>query len=174
MEDQVIICNMDPQLQGLGTDHMPILTTIELAAWQSELPTMYNYRMMDWEEFNKELEARLADIPAPVLLTSKVQFHMAIEALTGMIQDTTHTMVLVSKPSPHAKQWWNKELLNIKKKKNRLSSSSYKNRAISKHLAHKEHRKICNEYREAIIHAKQNHWNKLLEDISNSDVWIVN
>jgi hypothetical protein len=130
--------------------------------------------MMDWEEFNEELEARLAEIPAPTPLASKILFHAAVEALTGTIQDMIHTTVPITKPSPHAKRWWNKELLNLKKKKNRLSSSSYKNRAISKHPAHEEHRKICNEYGEAIIQAKQNHWNDFLEDISNGDVWIVN
>jgi hypothetical protein len=130
---------------------VPILMTIVLLVHWIKPPPTYNFRMTDWEEFTEELEIRLADMPAPVPLTSKALFQVAIEDLTGMIQDTICTTIPTSKPSPHAKRWWNKELSNLKKKKNRLSSSSYKNHTMSKHPAHEQHRKIGNEYGEAIM-----------------------
>jgi hypothetical protein len=51
-----------------------------------------------------QLEARLEDIPEPVILMAKPQFHAMVKALTGMLQDIIQTTVPMSKPSPHAKR----------------------------------------------------------------------
>jgi len=46
--------------------------------------------------------------------------------------------------------------------KNKLSSTSYKYRAIADHLSHLQHRKIRNKYGKAIIKAKREHWQEFL------------
>jgi hypothetical protein len=43
--------------------------------------------MTDWGKFKEELEARLEDIPKPVILTAKPQFHSTVNALTDALQD---------------------------------------------------------------------------------------
>jgi hypothetical protein len=78
--------------------------------------------MVDWEEFNKELEARLVDIPPPEILATEPQFQAAVHDITKTLRDVIHTTVTLTKPSPHSKRWWNKDLSNLKKKKNKLSS----------------------------------------------------
>jgi len=54
----------DPHLRGPSTDHIPILTMLELPVQQTMPPLVYSFRLTDWEEFRAELEARLVDIPA--------------------------------------------------------------------------------------------------------------
>jgi hypothetical protein len=174
MADLIVICDTDPRLRGPGTDRVPILTTVELPARHTVIPPTYNFRMEDLEEFNKELEARLVDIPPPATLATEPQFQAAVHHITEMLRDIIHTTVTLAKPSPHSKHWWNKDLSNLKKKKNKLSSLLYKYRAIRDHPIHKEHRQIRNKYLEAILLTKQEHWNNFLEDISNSDIWIAN
>jgi hypothetical protein len=76
-------------------------------------------------------------------------------------------------PSPQSNRWWNKTLSNLKKERNKLSSLSYKYCTIRDHPTHEEHRQIRNEYGEAILQMKQEHWNEFLEDISYDDIWIA-
>jgi hypothetical protein len=109
----------------------------------------------------------------PETIKTKVQFLAAVNGLTGVIQDAICTTVPTSKPSLHFKQWWNKELSTLKKRKNKLSSISYKNCAIQDHHSHEEHRQIWNKYGNKIQKAKKEHWNNFLEEILNGDIWIA-
>jgi hypothetical protein len=173
-EELVVICNTDLCLRGPGTDHVPILTILELPAPRINSSPTYNFWMTDWDDFREELGIRIADIPAPTIISNNAQFQAAVQDLTWVLQDVICMSVPMSKPSPHAKHWWKKELLNLKKKKKKLSSVSYKNCTIQDHLSHAEHRQVRNKYGEAIIQAKQGHWNDFLKDVSNRDVWIAN
>jgi hypothetical protein len=98
--DLIVICDMDPQLRGPGTDHIPILTNVELPVICTVIPPTYNFRMVDWEEFNKELEARLVDIPPPEILATKPQFEAAVHDITETLRDVIHTTVTLTKPFP--------------------------------------------------------------------------
>jgi hypothetical protein len=44
-EEMVTICNTDPRLRGSGTDHMPILTTLELPASKKKISPACNWRL---------------------------------------------------------------------------------------------------------------------------------
>ena len=112
-EAMLVSCMTDPWLRGPGTDHIPILTTLEFSAVCTTSLPSYNFRAMDWDEFNNELAARLTDILIPVLIVLETDFHEAVGNLTGVIQDTIHTTVQLSTPSPHSKQWWNKKLESL-------------------------------------------------------------
>jgi len=62
----------------------------------------------------------------------------------------------------------------LKKNKNKLSSTSYKYRALTDHPSHEEHRQARREYSGAIMKAKQEHWAAYLEGLSYADVWPAN
>ena len=45
--DKVITCTTDPHLRGPGTDHVPILTTLELPVeWVASTPS-YNFQAVE-------------------------------------------------------------------------------------------------------------------------------
>src|ERR1700723_4440396 len=113
--------------------------------------------MTDWKVFNEELAARLVDIPLPAALTTELEFQDAVNNLTSTLQDVIRTTVPMTKPCPHSKRWWNKDLSDIKKAKNKLSSVSYKFRAVPDHPSHEQHRVVRNQYGDAILRAKDEH-----------------
>ena len=172
-ESLLVSCTTDPRLRGPGTDHVPILTTLEFPVERITAPSTYNFRLTDWGEFRAELTARLSDIGVPGPITTETAFHDAVSELTGVVQDTIRTTVQISSPSPFSKRWWNKKLENLKKEKNKLSSLSYRYRALSGHSSHKEHRRVRNLYREEITNAKQEHWAAFLEDMTYGGDFLV-
>jgi hypothetical protein len=130
--------------------------------------------MTDWKDFKEELAIRLTDIPLPTSLTTEDEFQAAVNNLTSTLQDVIRTTVPVSRPCPHSKRWWSKELSDLKKRKNKLSGISYKYRAVPDHPSHEQHKAACNHYGDAIVKAKEQHWVDFLEEAEERDLWIAN
>ena len=97
-----------------------------------------------------------------------------LSVLTEAIQSTMHEVVLRWHPSPHSKRWWSRELTELKKRKNKLSNTSYYFWALPDHLVHEEHRAIRSKYSTAISNTKWEHWTAFLEGLSYSEVWMAN
>ena len=125
---------------------------------------MYNFRAVDWEDFQENLAIRLLEIPAPQPLRTDQQFQEAAENLTAVLQDMICTRVPVNKPCPFPKRWWNNNLSRKKTNMKKLSRLAYRYRAFTDHESHPELRKARNEYGEAIIEAKQRHWEEFLKN----------
>ena len=53
-------CNTVTLQRGINTDHLPILTKLDLATPIAEESAIHNFRDVDWEQFNKGLERQLA------------------------------------------------------------------------------------------------------------------
>ena len=153
---------------------MPILMTLELLVeWVDNTPS-YNFQVVEWDKFREELARRLLEMPEPGTLDTVSNYENMVSSLTCILQETISVAVPKSRPSPHSKRWWNKELDTLKKKKNKLRSLSYKFRALADHPSHKEHRRIWRDYSSAITKAKQEHWASFLEGLSFTDVWTAN
>src|SRR6266481_3081946 len=165
---------MDPRLQGPGTDHVPILTLVELPVDTAPVVPSCDFRMTDRGEFREELESQLSELPLPGILTEKTSLFSVIDHLTEAIQVAIHTKVPITQPSPHSKCWWNKEISMLKRQKNQLSNASYKYHTISDHPTHEEHRKVRNLYANEIHLAKKAHWVDFLEGMAGGDIWIAN
>ena len=173
-EQFIVRCDTDPRLRGPGTDHVPILTVIDLPLERKVSPPSPNFRMTDWKDFNEELVARLVDIPLPTALLTEEDFQIAVTNLTSTLQDVIRTTVPITKPCPYSKRWWNKELSDLKKIKNKLSSVSYKYRGLSDHPSHEQHKAVRNQYGDAIAKAKLQHWKDFLEEAEERELWIAN
>ena len=172
--DKLIFCITEPQLRGLGTDHLPILTKLELLVDRVKSPPMRSFCDVDWESFCKVLETNLLDILGPDPIGSEEGLNMAVVDLTQAIQDAIGTTIPFTCPSPHCKRWWTHDLDVAKRSKNRLSQLSYRYRALPDHPVHEEHRAMQHAYGEAIHKAKREHWTAFIEDLSYSDIWIAN
>ena len=89
-----------------------------------------------------------------------------MSGLTGVLQDVTHTTMPLVRPSPYSKHWWNRQLAQLKKKKNKLNELSYRFRALPAHPSHEELWRASSKYSKAILKAKREHWVGLLEGLS--------
>ncbi|CAA7270496.1 unnamed protein product [Cyclocybe aegerita] len=90
--------------------------------------------MADWEEFNKVLGDELLDIPPPGPLHTPLEIDIAASTLTKALQNTIEKTIKEQKPLPQAKRWWNSQLEELRKAKNKLSTESYCLRALENHL----------------------------------------
>src|SRR6266481_1666324 len=63
--NRVIICDMDPWQRGPSTDHVPVLTTVELEVPAREEEARRNFREMEWDDFREELAMQLDHILGP-------------------------------------------------------------------------------------------------------------
>ena len=148
------MCDTDPHLRGPGADHVPILTTIDLSVPCLPQAAPHNFRVVDWAAFREHLEAALSELPPAALLTSRASFHSAVSSLTEVLQATIGMQVPPTRPSPYSKRWWSKRLSDLKKQKNKLSSLSYRYRALPEHHSHDEHRRVRNLYSDEIWKVK--------------------
>ena len=73
-EELVVVCDMDPRRQGLGTEHMPILTTLDISMPKKDEGVHINFREADWDKYRKELEAQLCLTLDPCMLLDEAQF----------------------------------------------------------------------------------------------------
>jgi hypothetical protein len=64
-ENTLISCNTLPEHRGINTDHLPILTELNLAITQTIEEDIPNFRDVDWEEFGNELGKQLTKLPPP-------------------------------------------------------------------------------------------------------------
>ncbi|KAG2117620.1 hypothetical protein DEU56DRAFT_717608, partial [Suillus clintonianus] len=138
------LCDTAPRRRPPCTDHVPIYSILDLNIPQATTSINPNYRDVDWDEFRGALTRNLADIPPPIIITSEEQFQLAAANLNSAIKRTMEEKVPKTKPSPHAKRWWTKELTQMLKQKNESSGQSYKYRALPEHHIHEEHRQYHN------------------------------
>jgi len=107
-------------------------------------------------------------------ITNELQFQTAASNLNNAIKKTIKEKVPTTKPSPHAKRWWTKDLTMMMKEKNKLSGQSYKLRGLPDHPIHEEHCKFRNKVTETIHKTKQEHWIDYLEDLNQQSIYTAN
>jgi hypothetical protein len=71
---------------------------------------------MDWDKFNRVLNAKLSDLPVAAnahVLQLPSDLDEFIGAVTGAIQGTISQVIPLCVPSPYKKLWWTKELTKL-------------------------------------------------------------
>ena len=172
--DTFISCNTYPQLRPQKTDHMPVISVLELEPERTILVDKHNYKMTDWEEFRETLGGRLEELGDVGEITSLAQFHNKIAQLDDAIKVTVQEHVPLTRLSPYTKRWWNKGLSELKKGKEKLARKSYERRALNNDPVHEEFRQARNGYSKAIQDTKAEHWMEWLETLDEEGVWAAN
>ncbi|OAX31068.1 hypothetical protein K503DRAFT_704282, partial [Rhizopogon vinicolor AM-OR11-026] len=131
----VLTCTTAPELKGPKTDHIPILLTLALETPQTNKEPKRNWRETDWEN-----------------------------RITQVILDITDQCVPHTKPCPHARRWWTKQLTDLRHKVNRLSRQAYLMRGLPLHSCHDELKAARSLYADEITSTKKQHWIDWLED----------
>jgi benzoyl-CoA reductase/2-hydroxyglutaryl-CoA dehydratase subunit BcrC/BadD/HgdB len=113
---------------------------------------------VDWKEFNKTLTNSLLSFQPDEPTVTIQEFTKTAKGVTDAILSTIDKHVPYTRPSPHSKRWWTKDLSTMKEKTAKLTSISFTLRALPDHLSHKEHRELRNKYAKVIKQTKHNHW----------------
>ena len=170
----ITLCEVDPAARPPTTDHLPIITKIQIPQQKASTLTTFNFRDVNWPAFRSNLRKKLNRSPTPHQFQNPEQITTALNSLTSSIQSTIQEIVPLSKPHPDTKRWWTPQLKNMRKKLNRLRNLSFQYRAIANHPAHSKLKRDSNTYSEAIIRTKRNHWENFLNELSSADIWTAN
>ena len=171
--DLFIQCDTNPGLRGPNTDHLPILSILDLPPTCNTPKSTRNFHTTDWKDFTDHLKTLLSNSETRKL-TSVTEFRSALDTINAALQSTIEAKVLVNKPFPHTKRWWMHELNNLRKKKNRLANASHRWRGLPDHASHQEHREALKEYAKKIESTKKEHWENWLLNASEKDIWTAN
>ena len=170
-----ISCNVKPELRPAITDHLPIISVIDLTYAQSQQPARFNYKAVDWDAYNNRLDTEIKDSAAALTtpIDSIAKLEQATDQLFEAIDKTTREVASPIKLTPHTKRWWTKDLSTLRISRNRASAEHYKWRGLPDHPSHAEYRKLNADFVRAIEHAKASHWKEWIEHASGEDVWTI-
>jgi hypothetical protein len=167
-------CTTDPGLRGPNTDHLPILSTIDIPLPRNQPKQSRNFREVDWRTFNQHLTTRLSEHPQPQRITTEGEFRASLDIINNALKATVEDQIPISKPLPHTKRWWTSDLTVLRKARNRLANVAYRWRATPNHPAHQQLKTANKEYAELIKKSKKEHWENWLTNASERDVWTAN
>lgn len=170
----LVSCDTSPENRGPNTDHLPILTCIDVKLTSSSSTPTLNYRAVDWENFKRKLQSELDRIGPPRILGGEDEFQRMARDLDRALQNTIETEVPKTKSQPHQKRWWNRDLTKLRKELKTLSKTSHMFRAIPDHPSHSTRKEKAKEYNKAIKKAKREHWIEWLEEVDNAGLWTAN
>lgn len=171
---RVVSCVTSPENRGPNTDHLPVLTQIDLAITSSESSPTRNYREVDWTKFNRKLRMELEAMGPPRILASEAEFQSSARKIELALQRTVEAEVPKTRPHPHRKRWWNKDLTKMRNDLKTLSKASHVFRALPNHPSHRLRKEKAREYDKAISKAKKEHWLEWLEEMDGNGLWTAN
>ena len=170
----LISCDTDPENRGPNTDHVPIVTVLDLTPPASDDTPSWNYRAVDWQQFSTALSKELEKIDPPRLLETKEDFQKAAKQLDDTLRRTVELAVPRTKPHPHQKRWWTRELTTLMGELKRLRKLAYKFRALLDHPIHAALSEKTKEVDKVIKTTKEKHWKEWLQNASGNDLWTAN
>lgn len=115
--DRILQCKTFPELRPPKTDHIPILTSLDIK-WHLKINTLkFNFHKVDWKDFKDMLRTYLLDTQdsIPPELQTPQEFHAALKCVTEAIKKAVECNVPKSRPSLYSKRWWMTELTEMKK-----------------------------------------------------------
>lgn len=172
--DSFISCTTDPEKRPPTTDHLPIISTIDMIPPLIKDKPRFNYRATDWPALVEKMGSALREIPAPRELITVGDFNEVLDKLISTIERIVTENVPKSKPSPHAKRWWSKELAQSRATMRKLANKSHSKRARRQDPVHEQFRRARNDYTEQIKKAKREHWACWIENVSATTIWTTN
>jgi hypothetical protein len=156
--DLIIACNTEPSKRGINSDHLPILTKLDLATTIIKESATHNFREVDWEEFNKELGKNLAVIEPAVTIRMQYQLNDSCNKLMTAIQTTISKVVLITRINAKSKHWWIKELTKLRRQADNLGRTASKLSHLPYHHLHAEHAAAVKLYHSTLKTTKRQHW----------------
>ncbi|KAJ3759429.1 hypothetical protein EV360DRAFT_9432, partial [Lentinula raphanica] len=126
LAEHVLMCNTIPSKRPVLTDHIPILTIIDVRVPYADQRMRWNWAQTDWDRFKERVKEELEKKPPPRELHNIDEFNDALKSFDDMFTSLRDELVPKAKPSPYQRRWWNKQLTEMKKKMNNLANKSHR------------------------------------------------
>ena len=155
----------DTPLPSTGSDHVPILITLESPRFKLPPPTP-NWSKTDWSRILPALPSLTP--PPPPSVCSSSAFEEWFDTHSNKVKTLISSNTPVSRPSPRSKPWWSPLLSHLRSafhwasRTYRSSRDSYDQSAL---------RSTRRSYFSAIKKAKFAHWSTYLSTLNPSSVW---
>jgi hypothetical protein len=129
---------MQVNTPGINTDHLPILTSLDLDIPRAPSNPPRNFQNMDWELFEKTLVSKLDRLGPQTHIHTPGEIEMACSKLMEAIQETILEEVPLTNIGIRSKKWWTKELTKLRQEANRKASKASKYKEWPEHHSHME------------------------------------
>ena len=110
------------------------------------------------------------------LLVAKIRFKdefiVKVNELVHIIGEVLEDHLKERCPSPFKHCWWTKELTQLKKHQNWLSSKAFKMQHVCNHPIHIEYKAAVNKFKEAMQETSSQDWTDWLKAASKQDLHI--
>ena len=170
-----ISCSVNPALQPAHTNHLPIISVINLTYTLCKQDIRFNYKNVDWKTYNESLKNNLTEVAT--LLNRPIELTQTIKITTNLlfeaINKTTGEVVPLIKITPHMKRWWTKELMILHKSRNRAGTEHYRWHSLPDHPSHLNYQMENRAFTVAIEKAKAEHWKEWINHASGEDIWAI-
>lgn len=170
LQDRIIRCEVQRHDQCPRADHFPIVTTIDAKADEHEEEVGWNFRKVEWDEFEEELGRQLEGIPRTRIGT-KEEMEERLGDIMDALTRTVEAKVQRRRGSPYTKRWWSEELSRMRARARKLGRESWRRIADANHPIHEDFRRARNDYGQAIKDEKRRHWEEWLEQVDTKTVW---
>ena len=128
----ILSCEVQSNLWPANTDHLPIITMLDLNYYPTRSGTHFNFKKVEWDNFEKSVKEELENSPllnSPTLNLPQ-DLEQAVEELFKILHKATTGRVPVIKPQFHLKHWWTKSLSELRRQKNKASAKHFKWRGL--------------------------------------------
>lgn len=169
--DAIISCEVITNDLSPNTDHLPIVTDLDLSIAKAPTKKYANFRNVDWDKFRQTLEEQLQGFGIPRAIRDQGELDRECSRLTTALQSTINAVVPVTDLGPMSKRWWTKELTDLRRKANKVGREASKYRDNPDHPLHAASDKAKKAYNKAIEHNKKHHWRDWLEKAEDPDIW---
>ena len=153
----LVSCDTDPDRRGPNTDHLPILMQFNMSLAQAEQMSSRNFHKVNWKAFNKTLDKALAKHAPPQLIATKEEFHLYACHLDKALKSMVESCVPMSRPHPHQKRWWTKDLTRLLEELKHMHKLAYKFCAIPSHKCYRLLKEKEKQLDKEIQTAKESH-----------------
>ena len=169
--DTITACEALANAPGINTDHLPILTSLDLDLTRAPINPPKNFRNVDWEKFEETLSDKLNRLPPPATIRSSGELNNACNVLTEAIQETIADKVPTTGLGIKAKRWWSKELKKLRQMANNKGRKASKYKDWPEHHLHMERWEAHKIFHKSLEYAKRQHWRDWLEKADDPDIW---
>ena len=86
--DLLTLCNTEPDNRGPNTNHLPVLTKLDMSLAATPVLPAQNYKEIDWKKLNVKLKSKLDQLGPPQILATKDMFQKAAKDLEDALKHT--------------------------------------------------------------------------------------
>ena len=171
--ESIISCDVLKSTPGVNTDHIPILTVLDLNLMRIVAIPPRNFQNVDQETFVKALAVKLDKEVPPSCIYSPKGVESACQKLTEALQETINNEVPTIELRIKAKKCWTKELTKLRQEANKKGRKVSKFKGWPEHHLHRERKEANKQFHKTLEHTKRQHWRDWLEKADDLDIWTM-